>query len=41
LVLGRVRDLDSHWRAAPLVFFQGGYGRFSPILPLGRANEPE
>jgi flavin reductase (DIM6/NTAB) family NADH-FMN oxidoreductase RutF len=30
LVLGRVRDLDSHGERLPLVFFQGGYGRFSP-----------
>lgn len=29
-VLGRVRDLDSHGERLPLVFFQGGYGRFFP-----------
>jgi flavin reductase (DIM6/NTAB) family NADH-FMN oxidoreductase RutF/DNA-binding IclR family transcriptional regulator len=29
-VLGRVRDLDAADAALPLVFFQGGYGRFSP-----------
>lgn len=30
LVLGRVRALDAHSERLPLVFFQGGYGRFSP-----------
>src|SRR5882757_9224090 len=30
LVIGRVRELDSHSERLPLVFFQGGYGRFSP-----------
>jgi flavin reductase (DIM6/NTAB) family NADH-FMN oxidoreductase RutF len=30
LVLGRVRELDAHGERLPLVFFQGGYGRFSP-----------
>jgi flavin reductase (DIM6/NTAB) family NADH-FMN oxidoreductase RutF len=29
-VLGRVRDLDANAEHLPLVFFQGGYGRFSP-----------
>ena len=29
-VLGRVRDLAAAETAWPLVFFQGGYGRFSP-----------
>ncbi|MFP1154860.1 flavin reductase [Mycobacterium sherrisii] len=29
-VLGRVRDLDAADGTLPLVFFQGGYGRFSP-----------
>jgi flavin reductase (DIM6/NTAB) family NADH-FMN oxidoreductase RutF len=30
LVIGRVRELDSEGERLPLVFFQGGYGRFSP-----------
>jgi flavin reductase (DIM6/NTAB) family NADH-FMN oxidoreductase RutF len=30
LVLGRVRELDVHRPGLPLLFFQGGYGRFSP-----------
>ncbi|WP_433359880.1 flavin reductase [Streptosporangium sp. CA-115845] len=30
LVMGRVRDLDATDAGLPLVFFQGGYGRFSP-----------
>jgi flavin reductase (DIM6/NTAB) family NADH-FMN oxidoreductase RutF/DNA-binding IclR family transcriptional regulator len=30
LVLGRVRELDLHRPGLPLLFFQGGYGRFSP-----------
>jgi flavin reductase (DIM6/NTAB) family NADH-FMN oxidoreductase RutF len=30
LVMGRVRELDGVADALPLVFFQGGYGRFSP-----------
>jgi len=29
-VLGRVRDLDASPTTLPLVFFQGGYGRFAP-----------
>jgi flavin reductase (DIM6/NTAB) family NADH-FMN oxidoreductase RutF len=29
-VLGRVRELDASGERLPLVFFQGGYGRFSP-----------
>lgn len=29
-VLGRVRELDAAEATLPLVFFQGGYGRFSP-----------
>lgn len=29
-VLGRVRDLEAADGTLPLVFFQGGYGRFSP-----------
>ncbi|WP_232303959.1 flavin reductase [Pseudofrankia sp. DC12] len=31
LVLGRVRTLDVGRSVLPLVFFQGGYGRFSPL----------
>lgn len=30
IVLGRVQDLSVARRALPLLFFQGGYGRFSP-----------
>jgi flavin reductase (DIM6/NTAB) family NADH-FMN oxidoreductase RutF/DNA-binding IclR family transcriptional regulator len=30
LVLGRVRELDLERPGLPLLFFQGGYGRFSP-----------
>jgi DNA-binding IclR family transcriptional regulator len=30
IVLGRVRDLDVAEATAPLIFYQGGYGRFSP-----------
>lgn len=29
LVMGRVRELHAHAERAPLLFFQGGYGRFS------------
>lgn len=29
-VLGRVRDLDARGERLPLVFFQGGYGKFAP-----------
>jgi hypothetical protein len=28
--MGRVRELDARADAVPLVFFQGGYGRFAP-----------
>lgn len=31
LVLGRVLDLDGAPGHRPLVFFQGGYGRFTPL----------
>lgn len=31
IVIGRVRDLDIGTPALPLVFFQGGYGRFSSL----------
>jgi flavin reductase (DIM6/NTAB) family NADH-FMN oxidoreductase RutF/DNA-binding IclR family transcriptional regulator len=30
LVLGRIRELDLERPGLPLLFFQGGYGRFSP-----------
>lgn len=30
IVVGRVLDLDVHSPGAPLLFFQGGYGSFSP-----------
>jgi flavin reductase (DIM6/NTAB) family NADH-FMN oxidoreductase RutF/DNA-binding IclR family transcriptional regulator len=31
IVIGKVRDLDSGGDTLPLVFFQGGYGRFSSM----------
>ncbi|MFE6509455.1 flavin reductase [Nocardioides sp. NPDC057767] len=31
IVLGRVRELDVASPALPLLFYQGGYGRFSPL----------
>jgi flavin reductase (DIM6/NTAB) family NADH-FMN oxidoreductase RutF len=31
IVLGRVRDLESHRATLPLLFFRGGYGRFAPL----------
>jgi flavin reductase (DIM6/NTAB) family NADH-FMN oxidoreductase RutF/alkylhydroperoxidase/carboxymuconolactone decarboxylase family protein YurZ len=31
IVLGRVRELDVESPSPPLVFFQGGYGRFAPL----------
>jgi flavin reductase (DIM6/NTAB) family NADH-FMN oxidoreductase RutF len=31
IVIGRVRELDVESTALPLVFFQGGYGRFSAL----------
>jgi flavin reductase (DIM6/NTAB) family NADH-FMN oxidoreductase RutF len=37
LVLGRVRELDMEEPRLPLLFFQGGYGRFSP-LSLAASN---
>jgi flavin reductase (DIM6/NTAB) family NADH-FMN oxidoreductase RutF len=37
LVLARVREMDIESHSLPLVFFQGGYGCFSP-LPLAAAN---
>ncbi|WP_028925193.1 flavin reductase [Pseudonocardia acaciae] len=40
LVIGRVRHLDSDGERLPLVFFQGGYGRFSPAS-LVAVPEPD
>ena len=37
IVLGRVRELDIESSSLPLLFFQGGYGRFAP-LSLAAAN---
>src|SRR5919197_3833260 len=37
IVLGRVRELDVENPSLPLLFFQGGYGRFAP-LSLAAAN---
>jgi flavin reductase (DIM6/NTAB) family NADH-FMN oxidoreductase RutF/DNA-binding IclR family transcriptional regulator len=37
IVLGRVRQLDVEDPTLPLLFFQGGYGRFAP-LSLAAAN---
>ena len=31
IVIGRVRDLDVAEQNLPLLFFQGGYGRFTPL----------
>jgi flavin reductase (DIM6/NTAB) family NADH-FMN oxidoreductase RutF/DNA-binding IclR family transcriptional regulator len=31
IVLGEVRDLDIEESSLPLLFFQGGYGRFAPL----------
>jgi flavin reductase (DIM6/NTAB) family NADH-FMN oxidoreductase RutF len=31
IVVGRVRDLEIERPSLPLLFFQGGYGRFSPL----------
>lgn len=40
IVLGRVRDLDIARRTLPLLFFQGGYGRFS-LPSSATATDPE
>src|SRR5258708_28265943 len=37
MVLGEVHALEVERPHAPLLFFQGGYGRFSPFMPAGRA----
>jgi flavin reductase (DIM6/NTAB) family NADH-FMN oxidoreductase RutF/DNA-binding IclR family transcriptional regulator len=39
LVLGRVRELDVHRPGLPLLFFQGGYGRFSPHSLAASASD--
>jgi flavin reductase (DIM6/NTAB) family NADH-FMN oxidoreductase RutF/DNA-binding IclR family transcriptional regulator len=44
IVIGRVRDLQIESGGLPLLFFQGGYGRFSPMSltaadPLGTISE--
>jgi flavin reductase (DIM6/NTAB) family NADH-FMN oxidoreductase RutF len=39
LVPGRVRELDLEILRLPLLFFQGGYGRFAPFsLAASNAN---
>lgn len=38
VVLGRVRELDTSGKANPLLFFQGGYGRFSAPSLLADAD---
>lgn len=45
IVIGRVRDLQIESGGLPLLFFQGGYGRFSPLSftaadPAGSISEP-
>ncbi|WP_410623672.1 flavin reductase [Amycolatopsis sp. cmx-8-4] len=40
IVVGRVTSLDAAGPSLPLVFFQGGYGRFAP-LSLAAAGEPD
>ncbi|GGM94507.1 flavin reductase [Lentzea pudingi] len=40
IVVGRVTSLDAAGPSLPLLFFQGGYGRFSP-LSLAAAGEPD
>jgi flavin reductase (DIM6/NTAB) family NADH-FMN oxidoreductase RutF len=37
-VLARVREMDIASEALPLLFFQGGYGRFSPLRPTATAS---
>jgi flavin reductase (DIM6/NTAB) family NADH-FMN oxidoreductase RutF len=36
IVLGRVRELTVETATMPLIFFQGGYGRFSPLAKPGQ-----
>ena len=40
IVIGRVRELEVPEVGLPLLFFQGGYGRFAP-LSLAAAPEPD
>jgi flavin reductase (DIM6/NTAB) family NADH-FMN oxidoreductase RutF/DNA-binding IclR family transcriptional regulator len=40
IVIGRVRALDVDNATLPLLFFQGGYGRFAP-LSLAAVSEPD
>ncbi len=40
IVVGRVTALDAPEPSLPLLFFQGGYGRFAP-LSLAAAGEPD
>lgn len=45
IVVGRVRELHIESGGLPMLFFQGGYGRFSPLSlvapdPLGAITEP-
>lgn len=40
IVVGRVRSLDVGEAALPLLFFQGGYGRFAPLSFAAR-SEPD
>lgn len=40
IVLGRVRELDVPGKSAPLLFFRGGYGGFSPAS-LAAPAEPD
>lgn len=39
LVIGRVRELDASSPGPPLVFFQGGYGRFAPFSLIAVPEE--
>jgi flavin reductase (DIM6/NTAB) family NADH-FMN oxidoreductase RutF/DNA-binding IclR family transcriptional regulator len=44
IVLGRVRELGVENPSLPLLFFQGGYGRFAPLslaAPSDRGAQPE
>ncbi|MBJ7595474.1 MAG: flavin reductase [Candidatus Dormibacteraeota bacterium] len=40
IIVGRVTFLEAAGASLPLVFFQGGYGRFAP-LSLAAASEPD
>lgn len=39
IVMGRVRALDADGSTSPLIFYQGGYGRFAPASVLVRDGE--